>query len=221
MTDETRSSSRESMYDRFRASAHLHAGNWRDPEHDLEAIRLANLEERTAIEQFLIARGIQHFIDAEALALLDTPTAQQALLQAFHSGSPELRAAIVRVAPQLISNDEQLTELLQRVDECDAYKGLDLTLQQLEANHPPSIVEAMLRRIVRDPGVVAVHYAALLLYLFDKASSPFDWEKRPFFLRFNAGDEADRRQAFVELCEQLGYAFAPFCDVWPTEYKEG
>ena len=49
MTDETRSSSRESMYDRFRASAHLHAGNWRDPEHDLEAIRLANLEARTAI----------------------------------------------------------------------------------------------------------------------------------------------------------------------------
>lgn len=218
---ESNSSKSPSMYERFRAAAQINVDNWRDPEHDLDAIRLANPAERQAIEQFLIARGIGHYIDAEALALLDTPSAQQALLDAFRLGSTEIRAAVARVAPHLIPNDEQLSELLQRVDECDAYKGLDLTLQQIESMHPPKIIEAMLYRIVRDPGVVAVHFAAMLLYLNGKAASAFDWEQRPFYLRFNAGDEVDRRQAFIELCDQLGHASHPYCQTWPTLSKEG
>lgn len=214
-------SERQSMLERFRGAARIHAGNWRDPEHDLEAIRLATPEERQAIEQFLIARGINHYIDVEALALIDSPDAHRALLDAFHNGSTEVRAAVARVAPNLIPDDEQLAELLQRVDECDAYKGLDLTLQQIESTHPRLIIEAMLHRIVRDPGVVAVHYAALLLYLNGKATSAFDWDLRPFLLRFNAGDDADRRQAFIELCDQLGYTSAPYCKAWPTQNQEG
>ena len=210
-----------SMFDRFRAAAQIHAGNWRDPEHDLDAIRMATPEERKAIEQFLLSRGIQHFIDAEALALLNTPTAQQALLKAFHTGTTEVKAAVAQVAPDLIPNDEQLSELLQRVDQCDAYKGLDFTLQQIESMHPPPIIETMLQRIVRDPGVVAVHYAALLLYLHGKATSAFDWDLRLFLLRFNAGDDADRRQAFIELCDQLGCASAPYFEAWPTQNQEG
>jgi hypothetical protein len=63
----------------------------------------------------------------------------------------------------------------------------------------------MLRRIARDSGVAAVHFAALLLYLHGLASEPFDWEQRPFFLRFNSDDACDRRAAFVELCQKIGY----------------
>lgn len=208
---------RQSMLDRFRAAARIDADNWRDPAHDLEAIRLATLEERRAIEQFLIARGINHYIDVEALAFIDSPDAHRALLDAFHNGSTEVRAAVARVAPQLIPDNEQLSELLRRIDQCDAFKGLDLTLQQIEVTHPPSIIEAMLHRIVREPGVVAVHYAAMLLYVHGQATSAFDWELRPFFLRFNEGDDADRRQAFIELCDRLGRASAPYCEAWPTQ----
>jgi len=63
------------MADRFIRAAAIDADNWRDPQHDLEAIQLANQEERSAIENFLIRRGIQHFIDAEAPRTLDTPAA--------------------------------------------------------------------------------------------------------------------------------------------------
>jgi len=106
----------DSMYDRFRRAAQIDADNWRDPQHDLEAIRL---------------------------------------------------------------------------------------------------IDAMLHRIVRDPGVAAVHFAAMLLYLHGQASEPFDWEQRPFLLRFNPGDQGDRRNAFMELCQRIGTSSAPYLLHWP------
>jgi len=50
---------------------------------------------------------------------------------------------------------------------------------------------------------VAVHFAAMLFYLFGKAKEPFDWEKRPFFLRFNTEDRKERVKVFRELCQKL------------------
>lgn len=192
------------MYERFCRSAQIDANNWRDPQHDLEAIRLAAPDEKLAIEQFLLTRGIRHFIDAEALALLNTPRARQALVDAFRSPSLEIRAAVAHVAPQLVDDHAKLVELLGRIADCDAYNGLDLTLHQIESLHPPTVIAAMLQRIKRDPGVAAVHMAAMLLFLHGQAESSFDWEQRPFLLRFNPGDEDDRQQAFRELCQRIG-----------------
>jgi len=196
---------RSSMVDRFIKAAQMDANNWRDPQHDLEAIRLATPDELAAIERFLLGRGINHFIDAQALALIDSPDARQALLGAFRQGTTEIRAAIAYLAPDLIQDEERLAELIARIDTCDAYQGLSLTLEQIETSHPPSVIEAMLRRIARDSGVAAVHFAALLLYLHGLASEPFEWEQRPFFLRFNSDDPCDRRAALVELCQKIGY----------------
>jgi hypothetical protein len=195
---------RPSMYERFCRAAAIGPDNWRDPEHDLEAIRLATPDEKRAIEQFLLRQGICHFIDAQALALIDTPAARQALLAAFRDGPLEIRAAVAHVAPELVAEGEKLAELLQRIETCDAYAGLDLTLDQIERTHPPQVVAAMLKRIERDPGVAAVHFAALLLYLHGHAASAFDWDQRPFFLRFNPGDEIDRQQAIDELYQRIG-----------------
>ncbi|HMO12870.1 MAG TPA: hypothetical protein PKD64_03580 [Pirellulaceae bacterium] len=206
----------ESMYERFRRSARIDADNWRDPQHDLEAIQLATSAERQQIEQFLLGQGIRHFIDVEALALLDTPQARHALLRAFRNGKTEIRAAVARVAPHLIAEDEQATELLDRIAVCDAYEGLSLTLTQIESMHPPDVIRAMLQRIVRDPGVVAVHFAAMLLYLHGLATEPFEWDQRPFFLRFNPGDDTDRRDAIQELCRKIGVSETDYLREWPA-----
>jgi hypothetical protein len=191
------------MYDRFRRAAQINADNWRDPEHDLEAIRLGSDAERIAIEGFLLSRGVRHPMDVEALALLNTPATNAALIQAYRQDRPEIRAAVARIAKGLIDEAEQLAELIQRIAECDAYNGLDATLTQIEQTHPPEVIEAMLKRITVDPGVTAVHFAALLFYLFGLSKEPFDWAHRPFFLRFNPGDEVDRRGALVELCQKI------------------
>ena len=205
----------ESMFDRFRRAAKIDANTWRDPQHDLDAIRLATPQERSDIEQFLLARGIQHFIDAEALACLDTPRARQALTAAFSSGPTEIRAAVAYLAPQLIEDEVRVAELVGRIDACDAYNALSLTLTQIETTHPPVVIDAMLRRIARDPSVTAAHFTGLLLYLHGHAAEPFDWEQRPFLLRFNPGDEADRRAAFELLCRLIGYDSTAYEHCWP------
>lgn len=197
---------RESMSERFRRAAVVDLNNWRDPQHDLDALRQATAEERADIERFLLVRGVEGCRDVEALALLGSPAADQALREAFASGTLEVRAAVALFAPELLPDAERNAELLRRVDECDAYNGLSLTLSQLESEHPPEVILAMLRRIRREPGVVAVHFAALLLYLRQQAAAPFDWEQRPFLLRFNPGDDADRLGAFEELCRRIGMA---------------
>jgi hypothetical protein len=46
--------------------------------------------------------------------------------------------------------------------------------------------------------------AALLFYLHGKAKEPFDWDHRPFFLRFTATDRSEREAVFRELCEAVG-----------------
>lgn len=206
---------RESMVERFTRSAQIDANSWRDPQHDLEAIELATPAERIAIEQFLIVRGISHFIDVEALVLLDTPSAHQALRAAFQNGSKDIRAAVAYLAPQLIEDDVRIADLIRRVEQCDAYENLDITLRQIESTHPPMVIHAMLQRIVREPGVAAVHFAGLLLHLHGQASEPFDWHQRPFLLRFNPGDDSDRRQAFKELCDRIHHDAERYDEQWP------
>jgi len=62
----------------------------------------------------------------------------------------------------------------------------------------------MLRRVARDPGTTAVHLIALLYYIFGITKQAFDWEYRPFFLRFIPGDDSDRRAAFAQACQRIG-----------------
>lgn len=202
------------MFERFRRSAQINSDNWRDPQHDLEAIRLATPQERSEIETFLIARGVVHFMDAEALALLDTPRARDALLSAFRRGKAEIRAAVVYLAPELIAHDERQKELLDRIATCDAYEGLSLTLTQIQLDHSPAVIDAMLRRMARDPGTAAVHFAAMLFLLCGITEEPFDWKFRPFFLRFNPGDEVDRRAAFEEICQRINQDVTRYEEFW-------
>ena len=84
------------------------------------------------------------------------------------------------------------------------FDGLSDILDEAEAFHPPEVVEALLRATQRGDGEAAVNFAALLYYLHGKAESSFDWAHRPFFLRFNTDDRAERMAAYRELCAQIG-----------------
>jgi hypothetical protein len=44
----------------------------------------------------------------------------------------------------------------------------------------------------------------MLAFLHGKASEPFDWQQRPFFLRFHTEDRREREAVFRELCAKLG-----------------
>ena len=69
---------------------------------------------------------------------------------------------------------------------------------------PPAVVDALFRGALWRDGDVAVHFAAMLMFLHGMAGEPFDWEQRPFFLRFNTTDRREREAVFTELCEKVG-----------------
>jgi len=61
-----------------------------------------------------------------------------------------------------------------------------------------------MRAALNSDGESAVNIVGLLMYIYGKADEPFDWEQRPFFLRFNTEDVAERKAVFAELCEKVG-----------------
>lgn len=172
--------------------------------YDLEVIAAATPEERAAIEAILLNRGMQDWRDAEALAALDTPAANEALRAALPRANAEVRAAIVRSAPQLIPDRDRVQTLVNALETARLYGGLSQALDEVEEFHPKEIVDALFRGALHRDGETAVLFAAMLMFVHGKADSAFDWDQRPFFLRFNTESREERETVFKELCEKLG-----------------
>ena len=90
--------------------------------------------------------------------------------------------------------------------------GAHLTeaLDEVEAFHPPAVIEALIRGALNRDGTSAVHFAAMVYYLHGKATEPFDWGQRPFFLRFNTADRGEREAAFGEMCRAISVEAAGY-----------
>jgi len=76
-------------------------------------------------------------------------------------------------------------------------------LLEVERYHPEEVKEALIKGLLSRKGDVAVHFAAMLFYLFGETKEPFDWKQRPFFLRFKTEDRKERVEVFRELCQKL------------------
>jgi hypothetical protein len=172
--------------------------------YDLDAIAIATPEERAAIEAILLNRGIKDWRDAEALAALDTPGANEALRAALPHVDAQVRAAIVRCAPKLIANEERTLSLVKALENASLYGGLSQALDEAADFHPKEVMDSLFRGVQHRDGETAVLFAAMLMFVHGKADSAFDWDQRPLFLRFNTQNQAEREMAFAELCEKIG-----------------
>ncbi|MEZ5352387.1 MAG: hypothetical protein R2762_07100 [Bryobacteraceae bacterium] len=196
---------RESAVRRFQRSMDIDYEKWHDGVgYDLDAIREAAPQERVEIERLLLARGAADWRDVEALALLDTERARQALQEAAAGDQPAVRMAVSRHAPDLLGEQDRIQSLVRALEEAEFYAGLTQALDEVEEFHPPEVVEALFRGALARSGEVAVHFAAMIAYVYGKASEPFSWELRPFFLRFNTPSAGERRVAFRDLCDMVG-----------------
>jgi hypothetical protein len=190
---------------RFERSMVMDYEKWHDGiGYDLEALAAATPAERSAIEAILLHRGTNDWRDVEALAALDTPAANQALTAAIQHPDPQIRLAVVRHAPKLAPAKERAASLAKALETAPLDGGLSQALDEAAEFHPKEIVEVLLRGVLQRDGEAAVHFAALLMFAHGKADSPFDWDQRPFFLRFNTPDQKEREAAFVELCGKIG-----------------
>jgi hypothetical protein len=189
-------------FDRFVRSMAVDFEKWHGGTgYDLAALAEAGSGDRARIESLLLARGCRDWRDAEALAALNTPGARRALVEAFQRGNAELRAAVLRSVPDLASLEERIAALVSAIESAEVFGGLTQALLEVEAFHPPEIVDALFRGVLQRDGAVAGEFAAMLLYLHGQAESAYDMALRPFLLRFQ---EEERVQLFRELCAKVG-----------------
>ena len=96
---------------------------------------------------------------------------------------------------------EHIVEALRTAE---FYYGLSQAIDEAAEFHPASVVAQLFRSALNREGGVAVHCAALLLFIHGWAEAKFDWEHCPFLLRFNTKDPVEREAVFRELCERIG-----------------
>lgn len=189
---------------RFERSMIIDYEKWHDGiGYDLEALAALSPSERKSVEAMLIANGMRDWRDVEALATFDTPASRAVLRAAMRHSDPEIRNAVLRHAPQLVSESTRIKSLVAALQTAVSFGGLGQTLDQVADFHPPPIIEALFRGALERSGDVAVHFAAMLSFIHGKAPVPFDMEQRPFFLRFNTPNRAERETVFRELCAQI------------------
>jgi hypothetical protein len=193
-----------SPFQRFKKSMQIDYEKWHDGiGYDIDAIKLASQAESKVIEQMLINRSPLDWRDIEALAQINSKNAREILKNAIRDPNPAVRVAVTRYAPNLVTDSERSQSLINALQHAGIYSGLSQVLDDIEEYHPIEIKEALITGLLSREGEVAVLFAAMLFYLYDKAKDPFDMKQRPFFLRFNTANKEERMQAFQELCKQL------------------
>ena len=192
---------------RFRRSLDINYEKWREGiGYDMDALDAMDRDERLAAEGLLLARGALDWRDVEAMARLDTPVCRDVLRQALAEGCAEIRLAVMRYAPSLLTPASRTATLVAALATAAPFDGLSQAIDQAVAWHPPEVIDALWHGLVEREGGVAVHYAALLAFLHGRADSLFDLSQRPLFLRFNTPDPARRAAAVAALRERLAGA---------------
>jgi hypothetical protein len=190
---------------RFDKSMVIDFEKWHDGiGYDIEAIKLASPAERAAIEQTLINHSPRDWRDIEALAEIRTERARQAIKQAINDPNPEVRVAVTRYASNLVTDRERTRSIVDGLQNAELFGGLSQVIDDVAEYHPQGVKDALITGLLKRKGDVAVLFAAMLFYIFGKANEPFDMAQRPFFLRFNTEDRAEREAVFLELCARLG-----------------
>jgi hypothetical protein len=189
---------------RFEKSMEIDYEKWHDGiGYDIDSIKSASPTELKEIEQILVQHKPRDWRDIEALAQIDTKSAQETIKNAINDPNPTVRIAVTRFAPNLVPNRKRSQSLIQDLQSAEIFGGLSQALDDIEEYHPNEIKEALIEGLLSREGEVAVLFAAMLFYIYGKATEPFDMKQRPFFLRFNTGNKKERVQVFLELCKQL------------------
>jgi hypothetical protein len=169
--------------------------------YDLSAIDRMTVDEKKAAIEVLLDRQPLTWRDLEAMNHFNTDETRRALNLALKDPGIDVRVAAARYASNA---DDRETVLIDALRHADLYGGLTQALDQVEQFHPPGIIDALFVGALNRDGEIAVHFAAMLFFLFGKANSSFDWEHRPFFLRFHTSNMPERVAVFKELCRIAG-----------------
>ena len=201
----------KSPISRFIDSMNIDYEKWRDGiGYDLEALAEANNVEREQIERILVNKDSRDWRDIEALAILDTPKARSTILRALVGNKNEVNMAVLRFAPELVSNQVKTRVLVKALKSASFFDGFSITLNIVSEYHPEEVIQELFHGLIYREGEIAVHFAAMLFYIFGKAETIFDEEHRNFFLKFNTSILSERKLVFKELCEKINVDYMDY-----------
>jgi hypothetical protein len=193
-------------YQRFLDSMSMDYSKWRDGEgYDLDALRNLSIDEKEKVVDILIARGINDWRDIDALAEFDSKKTLSTLKDALKSKYYEVRmwAADKLSRKGIISEREIETLLVETIPLVSILNGQTFTLRLAERYPTPAVKRMLLSCVLLGNDDIRVHAAALICYLYGIATSSFDWDLRPFYLRFGDKNLSNRKLAYDELCEKI------------------
>ena len=194
-----------SALERFLASMVMDFDKWHDGTgYDIALLDLMSQEERARAEDALIRRSPRDWRDIEALARIGSPRARQEVDAALTSTDNHVRREAMHHACDKAQPADRERLLVRSLENDVIYGGLTQAIDEAATFHPPAVVDALFRGALDRDGEVAVHFAALLMFIHGQSAEPFDWNHRPFFLRFHTTDRAEREIVFRELCERVG-----------------
>ena len=191
----------------FLDSMTLNFERWHDGiGYDLEALAQLDSRERSSIEKLLIQNLSEQgdWRDVEALAALNTPAAREAVDKArFHKKTKVRNYAlrtIIHSRDPGKTNRELDAELEEQVIQAVMHGNYEIA----ECMPTLRVRKALLDSVLVVDREIRVSAAAFLLYICGQTSEPFDWDQRPFFLRFGQESGGKLKQAWQELRRRAG-----------------
>ena len=153
----------------------------------------------------MITHGVRDWRDIEALAEVGSDKALSAIKSALQSDKYEVRIkAIESLSEKKVVGEKEIeTVLVETIPLVSILNGQTFTLQLAEKYPSSAVKRVLLWCALYGNDDIRVHAAALIYYLYGIATSSFDWNYRPFYLRFGNKDLLNRKLAYDELCHKI------------------
>jgi hypothetical protein len=189
---------------RFLSSMVIDYEKWHDGiGYDLDMLKQLSEKDLKTAEDVLIHHSPRDWRDIEALAHIESPTARKVVVDALKSNDAMIRRTAMDYAGDELDAKARERLLIKNLQSDDLYGGLSEAIDEAEEFHPPAVIDALFKGALKRDAEAAVHFAALLYYIYGKSKEPFDWDHRPFFLKFHS-EGAERKAVFRELCRNVG-----------------
>ena len=173
--------------------------------YDLDVLRKLSIDEKEKVEDVLITHGVRDWRDIEALAEIGSEKALSAIKSALQSDKYEVRIkAIESLSEKKVAGEKEIeTVLVETIPLVSILNGQTFTLRLAEKYPTSEVKRALLWCTLHGNDDMRVHAAALIYYLYGIATSSFDWNYRPFYLRFGDKNLSNRKLAYDELCDKI------------------
>ena len=194
-------------YQRFLKSLQIDYEKWHDGEgYDLDAMSKLEGDERNEVERLLVdrLRTEPDWREIEALGALNTANARLAIRAALQCNDTKTR---LHAAEELMDMGEEVDLdpiILEALRTTGIYGGASYAIDLAEKYPSAAVRKGLLDVALNGDPEVRVNAAALSLFLAGQADEAFDWNHRPFFLRFGEDDPNEVRAAYDELCRRIG-----------------